>query len=45
MGRIIIIALGSLFYEAKVLVSVGIGAFVSFVIKCSEEMRQRYEYF
>lgn len=32
MGRIIIIALGSLFYEAKVLVSVGIGAFVSFVI-------------
>lgn len=45
MGRIIIIALGSLFYEAKVLVSVGIGAFACFVIMCYEEMRQRYEYF
>lgn len=45
MGRIFIIALGSLFYEAKVLVSVGIGVFACFVIKCYEEMRQRYEHF
>ena len=45
MGRIFIRALGSLFYEAKVLVSVGIGAFACFVIKCYEEMRQRYEHF
>lgn len=45
MGRIFIIALGSLFYEAKVLVSVGIGAFACFVIKCYEEIRQRYEHF
>ena len=44
MGRIIIIALGSLFYEAKVLVSVGIGAFVSFVINKILERRIIYGY-